>query len=1079
MDSNEKDDPPPLDPRIKRRLEQIKSNYKKKLEKMESIYVKQDYTRKIQDNFMRKEDLSVKLDQFVQANWNVVPKKQDARSSILRKIFNGIDKEPVASSGLQQDIFSMMMLDKPWSLTWLMGIVVFSIQIILGVLLVLDQVNRSFFGTTMSIPIKAVTNVRVGQILVLALSVMSQEDILLGYKFILLVPYKDKSRWGKIIGEHENLTFRVWFSRLIVPNLLKMIQGALILFATFVLILQNDKLVNLLKDYSALFVVSSVDDLFFVVADKGFFGTILSRKADEVKEIKLEEDVRKLKKHLVTFMLLLMTGLWAAWIYILIGQENGKYVKQMYPLCEVDTPFRNTTYLSIIGDRVCQFERGQGTNIVECGWDGGDCDVLNGRYPECSVEDFILLGDGNCDVSSYNNIKCGFDNGDCVEWNGEIQDLYPACDVTNVGWIGDGICNGRDYMREECGLDGGDCDSCNVENIMLLGDGICNGGDYNTEECVFDGGDCVKENEKLKAVYVDCVVTNPWFVGDGICNGGAYNTKECGFDGGDCDECKVENIELVGDGFCNGKHYNLKECGFDGGDCASCFVQDMSLLGNGICDGDNYNVDGCGFDGGDCIEANNKLKEVYPNCTVKNPWFVGDKICNGGEYNTTECDFDGGDCDACQVANKSFVGDGICNGGDYYTSDCGFDGGDCDNCFVDDILLVGNGICNGGQYYVQECGFDGGDCANCTIDDPKLVGDEVCDKKYETEGCGFDGGDCNYALNLVGDVFNEPWKWYDFISHSDGMIYGLPADANKILKFDPAAKTTTLVGDDLGLEAQFYGGLIGPDNMIYGIPGKNTNKTGILRFDPSTEETTLLQQGNALFASDNFSGGVLARNGMIYILPLSHNKVVKFDPSTLELTEIGEDLSFNRNKYWGGALGPDGNIYGIPYWGDKVIKINVNDDTTSFIGDEYPGQTKWRNGILAKDGNIYASPAGADHVLQINVITQTTSLVGPNLFDQSIFREDLQVDGWKWVKLVEGSDGFIYGMPAVSNNILRFDPISHDARLIPLDASVTTFDRWKWTSGALANDGFIYAVPFHEATKQVLAIAPLQFRENI
>lgn len=113
----------------------------------------------------------------------------------------------------------------------------------------------------------------------------------------------------------------------------------------------------------------------------------------------------------------------------------------------------------------------------------------------------------------------------------------------------------------------------------------------------------------------------------------------------------------------------------------------------------------------------------------------------------------------------------------------------------------------------------------------------------------------------MGDVFNEPWKWYDFISHSDGMIYGLPADANKILKFDPAAKTTTLVGDDLGLEAQFYGGLIGPDNMIYGIPGKNTNKTGILRFDPSTEETTLIQQGNALFASRT----ALAHAGLFFI----------------------------------------------------------------------------------------------------------------------------------------------------------------------------------------------------------------------
>ena len=317
-------------------------------------------------------------------------------------------------------------------------------------------------------------------------------------------------------------------------------------------------------------------------------------------------------------------------------------------------------------------------------------------------------------------------------------------------------------------------------------------------------------------------------------------------------------------------------------------------------------------------------------------------------------------------------------------------------------------------------------------------------------------------LNLVGDIYDSGWKWYDAVLGPDGFMYGLPANFNRILKFDPATQTSTLVGDDLGLEGpKFYGGLVGPDNMIYAIPAK-TNK-GILQYNPVTEETNLIEQGNILFADDNFSGGVLAPNGIIYLIPLNHNKVVKFDPVSMQLTEIGDNLGADINKWWGGVLADDGNIYCIPYWSSRVLMINLENDTTSLIGDEYPDNSKYRNGVLGSDGNVYASPAGASQILQINVMEQTTSLVGP----------DLGTEGWKWVKLVEGAEGVIYGIPAVSNDVLRFDPLTKDVQLIPLDESVTKFGRWKWTSGVLANDDVIYAVPFHQDQKQVLAIAEL------
>ena len=40
---------------------------------------------------------------------------------------------------------------------------------------------------------------------------------------------------------------------------------------------------------------------------------------------------------------------------------------------------------------------------------GGDCVDFNALHPNCSVEYPRLIGDGRCDVGSYNTEECGFD----------------------------------------------------------------------------------------------------------------------------------------------------------------------------------------------------------------------------------------------------------------------------------------------------------------------------------------------------------------------------------------------------------------------------------------------------------------------------------------------------------------------------------------------------------------------------------------------------------------------------------------------------------------------------------------------
>jgi len=992
----------------------------------------------------------------------------------------GIEIKPTSKGELEPDFFAVMMLSNIGSFAWFLGLLSCTIQITLGVLIMLDQVKTDFFSTTLSIPIKGNGQLRIVQILSILLSIMTQMDLLMGLRTIMVLPFHKKQKWKSLIGA-EKCNIRVWFTHIFLPNFLKSLQGGLILVASFVVIIQSDSPVDVLKDYSALFVVSTVDNLFFDFAGMGYFGSKLSKKAEEVKEVEFEEDEKSINVRLVSTFFALIVAFVGSWIYVTIGQVNGRYVEQAFPLCDLTLMYNSTTnltFLDIIGDDTCQFGKGEGTNVIECGWDGGDCIKLNERYPKCFAEDFSLLGNGECDESSlYNNKDCGFDNGDCIERNTKLQSNYPTCSVENIAWVGDGICNGGAYYTPECDFDGGDCKNCGVPNMQKIGNGRCDQGDYNTNECSYDGGDCIQLNLEKEQSNAGCSVANIGWIGDGICNGKEYASPDCGNDGGDCINCFVEDMMLIGDGVCNGGDYMSDGCSSDGGDCIDCFVSNPALVGDGVCNGGEYNSIGCDFDGGDCLVNNTNLQEKYSNCLVENPWYVGDGFCHGGAYYTEDCGWDGGDCEGCKVEDMSLFSNGVCDGKEYNTIECGFDGGDCNKliqevkdefplCPLEYASWVGDGVCDGIKYATAACGNDGGDCDGCNVDDMSLIGDGYCDGgEYNVDGCSFDGLDCVPRFRLLGSKYSfSIAKWAQGVLAKNNVMYGIPNYANRILKFDPNSTFSSLIGDDLGDgEWKWVGGVLGHDGMIYGVP---CNAKAILRLNPETEETSLLVEGHPILEAGNkFFGGIIDRNGKIYFAPLDNSKVVMFDPLNTEspLSEIGDDLGKTGGKMWGGVLGGDDNIYLMPCFATRVLKISVNDKTTSFIGDEYDGIWKWVGGVLAKDGNIYGCPLSNNRILQINVKNQTTQLVGPDFGDETV----------KWSGFVEGADGFLYGIPASSNNLLRFDPFLHTATLIPLDDELHGGD-WKWLPGALTKSNFIYAVPAH--TDQVLSIEPIKFR---
>jgi len=149
----------------------------------------------------------------------------------------------------------------------------------------------------MNIPHRTDLVVQFGQFLTVLLAIFSQTDVTITLYNLFLLWYGSKSQWNKVIGEEHDTSFKLWLGHIFVPKVLKISQGIAILGASIIINLQSKNIVDLLKDFTALFVISSVDDMFFTMVDLGYFGEDLSKESDRLKAIEIRKDDKKLGKY--------------------------------------------------------------------------------------------------------------------------------------------------------------------------------------------------------------------------------------------------------------------------------------------------------------------------------------------------------------------------------------------------------------------------------------------------------------------------------------------------------------------------------------------------------------------------------------------------------------------------------------------------------------------------------------------------------------------------------------------------------------------------------------------------------------
>ena len=217
----------------------------------------------------------------------------------------------------------------------------------------------------------------------------------------------------------------------------------------------------------------------------------------------------------------------------------------------------------------------------------------------------------------------------------------------------------------------------------------------------------------------------------------------------------------------------------------------------------------------------------------------------------------------------------------------------------------------------------------------------------------------NLITTLVGEELEGYSKWTAPLAAPNGFVYGIPADARRVVKFNPVDKSFTHIGPDFGDEKWKWGrGAMTDSGIIYCLPSFNGH--GILKIDTNTTDMVtelnrnlLPEQGDSMWESC-----AVALDGCLYCMPSDARRIMKLDlNNSVAMTSVGDDLGHGYDKYIGMVVGIDGCVYGIPRHSKRILKYDPINDTTSFVGEEHAENLDCRGDgtMVGRDGCIMRS----------------------------------------------------------------------------------------------------------------------------
>lgn len=211
---------------------------------------------------------------------------------------------------------------------------------------------------------------------------------------------------------------------------------------------------------------------------------------------------------------------------------------------------------------------------------------------------------------------------------------------------------------------------------------------------------------------------------------------------------------------------------------------------------------------------------------------------------------------------------------------------------------------------------------------------------------------------------------YTVVADATGNLHIPLRQTNKgsnFVKIDPATNTVSnTLSSGFGHD-QFQGGTLGNNSLIYFAPRGN-NSVG--EFNPTTNTLTILPITGGPSGTVKYYGALTLPDGDILCLPQTNHKLLRFTPGNNAAVQVGQASGVSNNGYGGFKLAPNGNVYVFPNGNNNCCKYDPVANTWTSIGS---GFSKYRGGAVMNNGNILVAPDNVTNFLHIDTATDTVT----------------------------------------------------------------------------------------------------------
>jgi len=224
------------------------------------------------------------------------------------------------------------------------------------------------------------------------------------------------------------------------------------------------------------------------------------------------------------------------------------------------------------------------------------------------------------------------------------------------------------------------------------------------------------------------------------------------------------------------------------------------------------------------------------------------------------------------------------------------------------------------------------------------------------------------------------------------------------------ATANTTLGTITGTLVGFYvASFLAPNGLIYLMDNTN-NPMGVIT--PTANggvysSTTVTGVGPYTQYGDNYKGGGLASNGIIYLVNFESIGIGTINTNTNVYTNNPYNANPGAAAVTGGVLAPDGNIYCSPYVDTSHIYY-FTPGANTLSSFSISASIRYCKPFLAPNGKIYCLGIGTKVVGVIDPVAKTFTEVGTCANQQYCF-------------MVLGGNGVVYAFPLNATGIGTLD----------------------------------------------------------